>query len=80
MGNLGVGGPGGATFKIDTRQYFIDLSLKYGITGIPVINSANKNATTIACHIDENGADPIVSTRWLLLDEAFNPNLLQPLA
>jgi hypothetical protein len=76
FGNLGVGGPGDDTYKIETRNYFVNLSAEYGVPLIPCFNAANKGATTIAAHQDENGADPIVNTICALLKSEFDPNLL----
>ena len=61
-GNLRVGGPGNETNKMGTRNWFVDLSRATGRAMIPVINSANKNATLIDGVQDENGTDTTVTT------------------
>lgn len=75
-GNLGVVVPGDPDAKQETRSYFIRLSERLGMPTIPVINSANKGATFISALQDENGADPIVNTRYILLRPDFDPNVL----
>lgn len=77
FGNLGVTVPGDPDAKVDTRSYFVNLSRRLGRPTIPLINSANKGATFISAQQDENGADPIVNSRWILLRPDFDPNTLQ---
>lgn len=72
FGNLGVGMPGD-TEASRTGNFFVELSQRFRLPLIPVVNSANKGATLIDCAQDENGADPIVATQWVELDKAFNP-------
>lgn len=82
FGNLGFVIPGDPDAKVDTRSYPVQLSRRLAGPGgqrptIPVINSANKSSTFISALQDENGADPIVNTRWILLRPDFDPNNLQ---
>lgn len=61
--NLGVGGPGNTANMHVTANWFVRLSQAFGdLRTIPVINSANKGGTLIDAAVDENGADPIVTT------------------
>ena len=46
-GNLRVGGPGSVNVE-DTSDYFVAQGLYHNIPFIPVINSANKNATFVS--------------------------------
>ncbi len=55
-GNLRVSGPGEPGIWHVTQNWFIKLSIEYGLPLIPVINSANKAATFIDCVQDENAA------------------------
>lgn len=45
-GNVRIGGPG-TTEALETRSQFVDNSQRLGIPGIPIINSANKQATLV---------------------------------
>lgn len=76
-GNLIVGMPGMAANKDVTRNYFIRLSLDFGLPLIPVINSANKGATNIMAAVDENGADAIVNSHYVELSPDFKPENLK---
>lgn len=46
LGNFRMGGPG-ATEAIETRDFFVDLSRRYGYPHIPVFNSNNKGGTFV---------------------------------
>ena len=54
LGNLGVGFPAEPTIRDVTNNWFVGLSTNLGLPCIPVINSANKAATTV--DVETNGA------------------------
>jgi hypothetical protein len=54
LGNLGVGFPAEPSLRDTTNNFFTGLSANLGLPCIPVINSANKAATTI--DVQTNGA------------------------
>src|SRR5581483_1092604 len=67
VGNLGVGGLGNDTDRQMTQDWFARLSKAYALPLIPVFNSANKAAILLDVHIDENGADPAVTSIFVEL-------------
>ncbi len=62
IGNLGIGGPGNAVKKHETRDWFIDLSNKSGLPCVPIFNSANKFSILVDGQQDEDGTDTTVSS------------------
>jgi hypothetical protein len=62
IGNLGVGGPGNAADNDATSTWFKKLSEEFGLSLIPVFNSANKGAILIDGQQDEDGADVTVNS------------------
>jgi hypothetical protein len=59
-GNLRIGGPGDDMDKMTTREWFKLLSVDTGLPCVPIINSANRNATFVDGMNDENAATVIV--------------------
>lgn len=66
-GNLRVAGPGTDTDKRITGRWFLDLSRKYDLPLIPVMNAANKAGFLIDAVQDENGTDVTVNTIFVEL-------------
>lgn len=66
-GNLLNAGPGLINDPIITQEWWVRLSLKHGIPLIPVINSANKQGTTIYIAQDQGGAAVNVSLNFVEL-------------
>ena len=62
VGNLGIGGPGNHTDKHITANWFLDLSINYGMPLVPIFNSANKAGILIDGQQDENGTDVTVTS------------------
>jgi hypothetical protein len=61
-GNVNYGGPGNATKQRMTKEWFIDQSNLLGKAAIPVVNAANIANFKVNVLVDENGADPVVTT------------------
>lgn len=61
-GNLRWGGPGNELEKEFTANYFVTMSQTYGRPLIPVFHGGDKGNFNVCCVIDENGADPIITT------------------
>lgn len=68
-GNLGIGAPGIVADKDYTSRYFINLSDELNKPAIPVINSANKDNTSVDFVDDENAATPNLSLILVQLSE-----------
>jgi len=66
-GNVKIGVPGNATKPDVTGGYFALLARAYGEALIPVINSGNRNSTTIGVAMNENAGATIVSLNLALL-------------
>jgi hypothetical protein len=67
-GNLRIGMPASLDNNV-TSNYFIDLSQRFGVGLIPVINSANKGNTTLDGIQDENGTDCLVTLNLVELSK-----------
>mgnify|MGYP000079036826 CR=1 FL=1 len=67
-GNLGVGGPGTATTRELTRDWFVRMAMDYDLPLIPVFNAADKSNVLIDGAQDENGIDVTVTTILAQLD------------
>lgn len=65
--NLRVGGPGNIGDNQITQEWFKRLSILSGLPTIPIINAANKAATTVDIAEDENGGNPRVTSIFALL-------------
>ena len=61
-GNLRWGGPGNETEKEFTGNYFITMTQVYGRPLIPVFHGSDEGNFNVCVVIDENGADPAIST------------------
>lgn len=72
--NLKVGIPGSTDNRI-TRRFFADLSFRTGLKTISVFYSAGLGNTTIDCAVNENGADPLVTTYYVELSKQFDRDL-----
>lgn len=70
IGNLGIGGPGNPTKKDVTANWFLNMSINYGLPLIPVFNSANKNGILIDGQQDEDGADTVVTSIFAELSQS----------
>lgn len=65
LGNLRIGGPG-ATEAIETRDFFVDLSRRYGYPHIPVFNANNKGGTVV--DIASAAVAGTITTIWNLAE------------
>ncbi len=61
-GNLRWGGPGNDTEKEFTANYFVTMTQIYGRPLIPVFHGSDKGNFNVCAVIDENGADPVITT------------------
>jgi hypothetical protein len=68
-GNLGIGAPGIVVDKQYSGRYFINLSKELGKPAIPVINSANKDNTSVDFVDSEDAATPNISLILVQLAE-----------
>lgn len=59
--NLGLGGPGIANPRIQTVEWFVQLSKKFGLPMIPVFNAANKSGTLVDVMQDNGGSACVVT-------------------
>jgi hypothetical protein len=66
-GNLRYGGPGNKDKVFLTREFFADLARAYGGRCIPKFNASNVGNFTVNCAVDENGADPLITTYMVQL-------------
>jgi len=66
-GNVKIGVPGNALRPDLTGNYFAMLSRAYNKPLIPVINSGNKNSTSIGVGMNENAGATVVSLNLCLL-------------
>jgi len=67
LGNLGVGFPAEPTIREQTNSWFMALSNAFSAPYIPVINSANKTATTIDVQTNGAGGTYIVNLQLVQL-------------
>lgn len=68
--NMGLGGPGNETLRHVTAEWFLRLSMRFGLPLIPVFNSANKNGILVDGAQDENGTDTTVNSIFVELAPA----------
>jgi hypothetical protein len=61
LGNLGVGFPCEPTLRDTTNTWFVGLATNLALPCIPVINSANKSATTIDVQTNQAGGTFIIN-------------------
>jgi len=61
-GNLGLGMPNANAAGWHDSFFFKDLSERYNLPLIPIVNSSNKDLIFIDGVTDENGTDAVVST------------------
>lgn len=66
-GNVRIACPGADIDLERSTEWFCDLSRTQGKSLIPVINSGNKNATTIGIMQDENNVSPTITLYLALL-------------
>lgn len=67
LGNLGCGFPAEPSLRDETQNWFQQLSIAYGAPYIPVINSANKTATTVDVQTNGSGGTYIVNLELVQL-------------
>lgn len=72
LGNLGVGFPSEPNLRDTTNSWFTGLSVGLGLPCIPVINSANKSATTIDVQTNQAGGTYIVNLTMVQLAPGQN--------
>lgn len=75
LGNLRVGVPGEPSIRDEGCNYFQQLSLAYGAPYIPVINSANKSATTIDVQTNGAGGTFIINLQLVQLAPGVGPGM-----
>ena len=66
-GNTRVGGPGNASLRHVTSEWFLRMSRETGLPCVPVFNANNKASILIDGVQDENGNDPLVTSIWAQL-------------
>lgn len=66
-GNVRTGVPGNSLRPDVCGQFFAILSRAYGLSMIPIINSGNKNSTTLTVNTNENGGATLVSLNLCML-------------
>jgi len=67
-GNLGVGGPATTEQEVDTKNWFKNLSDRWNIPCIPILNSANKAGILIDVTQDEDAAAVVIYSILAELD------------
>jgi hypothetical protein len=66
-GNVRTGVPGNSVRPDLCGQFFAIMSRAYAKPMIPIINSGNKNSTTLTVNTNENGGSTIVSLNLVML-------------
>jgi hypothetical protein len=61
FGNLGIGGPGSVADNETTQNWFLEMSARLGLPLVPVFNAANKTATLVDVHSNENATALVVT-------------------
>lgn len=75
LGNLRVGIPAEPSLRDETQNWFQQLSIAFNAPYIPVINSANKSATTIDVQTNGAGGTYIINLQLVQLAPGVGPGM-----